>query len=1162
MKKRLLSVLLLLTMVLGLLPFGASAAGFTDVKSSAYYYEPVQWAVGEGITYGTSSTAFSPSKACTRAQIVTFLWRFCGELEPSGTKNPFRDVKSGDYFFKAVLWAVEQGVTKGTGADTFSPNQGCTRAQVVSFLWRTAGEADPAGGSNPFKDVSANAYYYKAVLWAVEQNITKGTSDTTFGPNAVCDRAQIVTFLYRAKDVMGASDMHRVTFLVDADTPYQMSVVKDGAKAVQPKAPTRMYSVFTGWYLDAACTKAYSFADAVTKDLTLYAGWKSTDGKKHAVTDGNDTVYSVSDLTMDHGVLTATVNTNSKAILKVEFLDEKTQNVLTAVSVLTPDYAEMMQLTVPVDAALPAHYLIRGVLTDGNGRALHDPYLCIRYTSDFAAFEAKTTADFPKELVVNFDADPETNFGVLNENVKQLKRETGKNAISAAFVSEDSAAVASYTVKNPSAEALALKPGDTALITASDGSQVLFQVKSVTKQGDALVFVPATDADVTDFYTYMDVDLHFYPSGEPSAKPLLAILDKDVDSDPCKLIDKDLDETLGVFKITGHAKVTDLVHLVMKYDAHLLAKSEYEFRMVNELTVDLDGKIEAAGEKSSDSVIKFGPVVIPTPIAGLNVVISPSLPAEVSGKAGAEFTYHKACSYGFACTSSKGFELIKDNQEGDPHVKAEVEFEVKIGPKVKLSLNECGVIDAFVSAEAGLDVTGEGKRETDGSEPEDLHLCIVCVNGTISWYAAIDAGVSINTSDDPWEPIKTDKLPINFGGAVPFMGDKDGKYYFSAVNPESSLLKGKPTLAGGDCPNHKYRTVIKAVNAAGQEVTDVTITVKDSGGSIMGSGSTPQKLYLYNGTHQISGKVGDTPMVTQSVKVNGAGQTVTLSTAGSVEFVVDDTDTKKPVQGAKVTVKTADGKTVKSGATNEKGRLLLENIEHGSYTVAVEAEGYRTVNNALAIITPGGMSHAGISIQAIDYYKLYADIVAEREKTYGRGSHNAKQSPFVSGVAIVRLLDLNNDGIEELILGYSKIDSSVFYGATLGSELWTFDGDKAVKLYSGWPSSHGDISSYSIVFISKDGEWLFEDGEAHAGELNFHYFALRNHKLEQMHAITTSGSKYYVDGTSVSMTKAHETWNAWNKTAKVYTYYFSEDNSSRAQALLRETNTVRAKLGL
>ena len=169
---------------------------FTDIKKTDFYYEPVLWAVNNGITSGTGKTTFAPNEACTRGQIATFLWRAAGCPTSKTSKNPFSDVKKSDYYYAAVLWAVGEEITSGTSKTTFSPNDACTRGQIATFLWR-ASKGKKAGAANPFKDVKKTDYYYAAVLWAVENNITSGTSATTFAPNESCTRGQIATFLYR-----------------------------------------------------------------------------------------------------------------------------------------------------------------------------------------------------------------------------------------------------------------------------------------------------------------------------------------------------------------------------------------------------------------------------------------------------------------------------------------------------------------------------------------------------------------------------------------------------------------------------------------------------------------------------------------------------------------------------------------------------------------------------------------------------------------------------------------------------------------------------------------------------------------------------------------------------------------------------------------------------
>ena len=170
---------------------------FLDVPAGAYYEDAVVWAVGKGITSGTNATTFDPNGTCTRAQAVTFLWRAAGSPTPKTKLMPFPDVPVGSYYWNAVLWAIEQGITEGTSYLTFSPNDSCTRAQIVTFLWRAKG-SPAVSGNAPFTDVPPDAYYAAAVTWAEKNGITGGIGNGLFGSNNTCTRAQIVTFLYRA----------------------------------------------------------------------------------------------------------------------------------------------------------------------------------------------------------------------------------------------------------------------------------------------------------------------------------------------------------------------------------------------------------------------------------------------------------------------------------------------------------------------------------------------------------------------------------------------------------------------------------------------------------------------------------------------------------------------------------------------------------------------------------------------------------------------------------------------------------------------------------------------------------------------------------------------------------------------------------------------------
>ena len=171
---------------------------FADVPEGSFYINPVLWAVENEITNGTSADSFNANGQCQRAQVVTFLWRAFGCPEPTSSVNPFVDVKESDFFYKPVLWAVENGITNGIDSTHFGSFAFCNRAQVVTFLWRASGSPRPTTSKNPFTDVVKGSFFYDPVLWAVENGITNGIDATTFGVDGICNRAQVVTFLYRA----------------------------------------------------------------------------------------------------------------------------------------------------------------------------------------------------------------------------------------------------------------------------------------------------------------------------------------------------------------------------------------------------------------------------------------------------------------------------------------------------------------------------------------------------------------------------------------------------------------------------------------------------------------------------------------------------------------------------------------------------------------------------------------------------------------------------------------------------------------------------------------------------------------------------------------------------------------------------------------------------
>ena len=196
--RSILSLLLAVILLAGALPISAAAAStpFTDVSSSDWYAAPVLWAVENNITGGIGNGLFGPNNPCTRAQVVTFLWAANGKPEPKSFLNPFDDVADNAWYLKPVLWAVENGITGGISKHEFGPEQTCTRAQIVTFLYAAQGKP-PVYGSSSFADVADRDWYATPVIWAAENDVTGGIGNGMFGPNQTCTRAQVVTFLYK-----------------------------------------------------------------------------------------------------------------------------------------------------------------------------------------------------------------------------------------------------------------------------------------------------------------------------------------------------------------------------------------------------------------------------------------------------------------------------------------------------------------------------------------------------------------------------------------------------------------------------------------------------------------------------------------------------------------------------------------------------------------------------------------------------------------------------------------------------------------------------------------------------------------------------------------------------------------------------------------------------
>ena len=243
---------------------------FLDVNETQFFYDPVLWAVENGITSGISADAFGPFAVCNRAQVVTFLWRYAGSPEPTATENPFIDVQAGSFYEKAVLWAVENGLTNGISANEFGPDLACNRAQVVTFLWRLMKQPAPATSEHPFTDVVPGSFYEMPVLWALENGITTGATATTFNPDGECLRAQVVTFLYRTAQLPPPP----AVYALEADFDAQMGTVTlSHTEAQAGEIITVTATPSEGYLLDSvACASGAELTQISETEYTFVMG--------------------------------------------------------------------------------------------------------------------------------------------------------------------------------------------------------------------------------------------------------------------------------------------------------------------------------------------------------------------------------------------------------------------------------------------------------------------------------------------------------------------------------------------------------------------------------------------------------------------------------------------------------------------------------------------------------------------------------------------------------------------------------------------------------------------------------------------------------------------------------------------------------------------------
>ena len=718
MKKRIISLFLVLTLLIGLAPaVFAADKSFTDVSESDWFCAPVQWAVENGITSGLSDTEFGPDVTCTRAQVVTFLYAAAGRPELTSADNPFSDVAEADWFYAPVLWAVENGITSGLSDTEFGPNAPCTRAQVVTFLYAAAGRPTLTAADNPFADVAEADWFYAPVLWAVENKITSGLTPDSFGADNPCTRAQIVTFLYAASKL----------------------------ETVEP----------------------------------------------------------------------------------------------------TPE--------------------------------------------ELAAFEAMTIHDFPAHLVINFDSDPETNFGVLNEDV--IRWENESITAEKIYDGEQSKYVFS------DADALKDIPLNSVVyVKSAGGTPYLVSFGNV----DGNTVTPAKNLPLNAYYTYLDAAIvteidsaamqrggsgSASRSGQSgSASNGITFTPKDKNSITVGGV---LDSEYFALGMTGSITCKSDGHI--HYDAVLFGKDYIDFMMESTVEFSADVTGTAKADKTLHSLneeLEVDEFPLATIVPGLDLTLEVKLPIKVDAEVGftgfIKVAKHKRVEY--LNTYEKPIHT-EEEKENDADIKCEGEVELKAGVAVEIGadfLDDKLELVLELKLFGGVRGTPEVPKHDYTGDPKSVHMCDLCIKGELFAEFSGEIKFQVNIS----EKTKLELVTITLLKLeIPL-----DAFYVSLASPDDSVHEGKLTFGLGTCPNYKQRVSFITRLFDGTLLEDsyiVELTAKDD--PITNVCISTEYVYLYDGSYTAAmerdGKMGKTASFT----VKGFPEEVTLyASKGSEKEIYTD----------------------------------------------------------------------------------------------------------------------------------------------------------------------------------------------------------------------------------------------------------------------------------
>ena len=736
---------------------------------------------------------------------------------------------------------------------------------------------------------------------------------------------------------------YRVTFDANDGSAevFAVQVLTPGKKAIKPTDdPERELYRFTGWYTEPAAITEYDFNTEITGNLTLYAGWGAPDGSDglYSATNTLETIYSITGIDMEEDGYGAnvTINTNSSCILTLEFFNDNvsenwskdnleanlSEEPIASVAVQTPDYGEMISVQTSIDAVLPEYYLIRARLMGENneGRVvdLCDPYVCIKYTKLYALFENQTIDDFTDQNVVNFDEDKTTNFGVLNNSVKNVYMGEDANILTVQEIDTENDIIPDfvYTFANPDNTITGLQSGDIIYIV---GTTYLFKIKTVSAGDGTISFTPDKEAELADFYNLLKVDMS--PNEEENGiMPMAEVID--VDGSLKASIGGNISFTPGgensKIKITGSLNGSATLDLEITYDFKLFGKdyfyysstvkTETEAKVEVEVTLASNEDAVKAQAKEARTTIKLPKAAIPVPIPAVTAYIEPTVPFEWSVTGNVSLKYNSTQTKGFSFDTYSGTQRT-DKKESSVSFEATGKVEATFGPKIKVGIQlGAGNVSAGLSAQAGIKIsataeTGIGNDDFTNTV-ESKHACGLCIDGTAKWFVEAKANLSYKIIKNILEGDLLDVTIVEVEGWINFLDRYPGEFFFSILNGADSPYGGHKKFGGGSCQNKSYRTELVVVDENENTLQGRPVSIKKQGGNTNKSGNSTYVTYLYDGIYKAASNVNGST-ISKTFITAGNAQTVTLSpnsSDGKIEGQVKDSQTGNTIQGAAIKV--------------------------------------------------------------------------------------------------------------------------------------------------------------------------------------------------------------------------------------------------------------------